>query len=61
MEQKRLSDYTEVTYEESDANPLRIAVRAATGGGHEFGDAGEVYLSDNEGRELRDTLDEIYG
>lgn len=56
----KLSDYAEVTHDEQDANPLRIAARASTASGHEFGDAGEIYLSDDEGRELARYLNTIY-
>jgi len=57
MSTKRLSDYAEVEYTDEDANPLRIAVRGATGEGHQFGDVGEVHLTEDEAEALRAFLD----
>lgn len=59
--QRKLSEYAVFEYENGDANPVRIAARAATADGHEFGDAGEVHLSDAEARELQSSLNAIYG
>lgn len=56
----QLSNYVEVSIDESKANPVRIAARAAVDG-HEFGEAGEVHLSDSEARSLRSFLNEHYG
>lgn len=58
--QRKLSDYAVFEYKDGDANPVRIAARAATADGNEFGDAGEVHLSDSEARELRSSLNAIY-
>lgn len=60
MSQTRLSEYAEVSYENEKANPVKIAARGSTADGHEFGDAGEIYLTDDEARELGNFLNEIY-
>lgn len=61
MPQARLSNYANAEYNPEDPNPLHLSARASTTDGHEFGDAGEVYFTDEEGRELRSFLNEIYG
>lgn len=60
MEQTNLSDYARATYDAEDANPLKLAARASTADGHEFGDVGELHLTDTEGRELTRFLNSIY-
>lgn len=52
----QLSNYTQTAFD-GGANPLHIASRASSKGA--FGDAGEVYLTENEARELRDYLNSL--
>lgn len=61
MSQTKLSNYAQATYNPDDANPLHIGARASSRDGHEFGDAGEVYLSDEEAKRLQTFLNDVYG
>jgi hypothetical protein len=55
---ERLSDY--VRYQ-SRGSGFTLRMRAGTGRGDRFGDAGSVSLDDEEARELYEILDERYG
>lgn len=49
-----ISNYVNATYNEDpdDHHPLRVATRAATGEAHEFGDLGEIQLTEDEAQRL---------
>lgn len=50
MVRERLSDYAEVLYEEDDANPLGIRVRASTN--DSYGALARLFLTPDEMRDL---------